>query len=112
MPQDYGQDEIGAPPIVQSSIFEEIENAGRFIEKPARAKTIAHGACPTCSNNKVGLVFARGSQCLAWKDHYLTTHGGHAMQCRSVGQHLCDCPARDVTSLTGLDTPVCPHDRN
>lgn len=83
---------------------------GRGYEERAQPlKSVAWGGCPGCLNNKVGLAQVTGH--LSWKDHNRTTWGGASMQCSVTGQHLCDYPARDVESLTGVSTPHCPHEK-
>lgn len=76
-------------------------------KKPKRdeQRSLTFGGCPTCSATKVGLV--RQGAHLAWRDHNRRTHGDISMQCPSVGQRLCDMPARDVWELTGIETPTC-----
>lgn len=71
-------------------------------------RTAAFGACPGCTGNKVGLV--RMGLHLLWKGHNKVTWSGTRLQCRVVGQRLCEQPARDVTSLTGTPTPTCSHE--
>lgn len=87
-------------------IFAGLEQRGRRprVERE-RQTSVAFGACPGCSHNRIGLV-GQGAH-LAWRDHNLQTHGGISMQCSAVGQRLCDLPARDVYDLTGQEPPAC-----
>ena len=94
----------------QPSIFDDLiaEAAARpRIEKDKPVRTYAHGGCPKCSDNAVGLALV--GQHLFWKDHDLRTWGGVSMQCQASGQRLCDLPARDVAHLNGNTTPTCNH---
>lgn len=76
-----------------------------YVDKGTARKPTTHGGCPSCTDDKVGLVIQAGH--LAWKDHYVTTYSGAARQCAAGGQRLCEHPARDVRFLTGLQTPTC-----
>lgn len=65
-------------------------------------------ACPKCTANAVGLV--RAHTHLVWDVHTYTTWAGTRLHCAASAQHLCECPARDARSVTGLDVPHCPHE--
>lgn len=91
----------------QPSIFDNLQSGGR--EKVRSPKSVARGACPKCSNEKVGLLRSPDGQHLIWRQHNLVTHGGLRIPCWSTALHLCELPARDIP---GLDTPVCPHPRS
>lgn len=84
----------------------ETKPKGRRRDEDPPARSVAFGACPGCSANKVGLVWQGGHH--AWRDHTYRTHGDIPIQCSAVGQRVCDFPGRDVWSLTGLPTPACP----
>ena len=93
----------------EDDLFAGLEGApvrsSTYVDKGTQRKPAAHGGCPQCSAEKVGLVIQGGH--LAWKDHWVSTWGGSSRQCTAGGQRLCDLPARDVTNLTGLSTPTC-----
>jgi hypothetical protein len=75
-------------------------------ESKQRERIAAYGSCPTCINEKVGLVRSPDGTHFVWRDHNLITHAGTRLQCQSVAQRLCDAPAVPVI---GYDTPRCPH---
>lgn len=81
----------------------------RYREGEGKRRSMAFGACPLCSNRRLGLV--RQGPHLAWRDHTYQTHGGVSLQCSSTGQHLCEVPGRDVFDFTGEHPPTCPCGR-
>jgi hypothetical protein len=88
------------------TIFDGLEKRGRRDrQRSAPLRAVAHGACPLCSNDDVGL--ARQGAHLAWKDHSVRTWGGISLQCHASGQRLCDLPARDLKRFTVKPTPTC-----
>lgn len=92
--------------MADNDLFGGLEGMGRsYVDRPKPLKATTHGACPKCLADKVGLVIQGGH--LVWKDHYVSTWGGTSRQCVGGGQRLCDLPARDVRSHTGLKTPHC-----
>lgn len=93
-------------------LFAGLEGLGRpstYVDAPEVRKPVLFGGCPKCLNEKVGLVIQAAH--LVWKDHYVQTWGGASRQCVSGAQRLCDLPARDVVSQTGLSTPKCICER-
>jgi hypothetical protein len=88
------------------SIFDGLENEGRQ-EKPKRERSLAFGACPHCSAEKVGLVRSPDGVHLVWKVHDFITHAGTRWPCSASGQRVCDHPARHII---GYDAPHCPHE--
>lgn len=88
-------------------IFDNLKG-GRVQEPVKREKTFGHGACPTCSSEKVGLVRSSDGRHLVWRVHYLKTHAGTSLPCRTSAQYLCASPARHIE---GYDTPLCPHNK-
>jgi hypothetical protein len=98
---------------VMPDIFADLEEAqrrnGRYREDEGKRRSVAFGACPLCTNHRVGLV-PQGRH-LAWRDHNRHTHGGASLQCGAVGQHLCDLPARDASAWTSDPAPTCTCER-
>lgn len=90
----------------EQSIFDGLEGVGGR-EPVKRERTLAHGACPCCLAEKVGLVRSPDNVHLVWRIHYYHTHGGTTLPCRAGAQHLCDQPAR---SIVGYVVPRCPHE--
>jgi len=88
------------------SIFDGLEGPTRR-EPVRRQRSLAWGACPRCSAEKVGLIRTPDYRHFIWRDHNLRTHAGTSLPCRASGTYLCDQPARVIV---GYDHPVCPHD--
>ena len=89
----------------QPSIFDGLEGVGAR-EPVRRERTLAYGACPRCSAEKIGLVRSPDGVHLVWRVHNLTTHAGTSLPCQSSAQRLCDAPARHIV---GYDIPYCLH---
>lgn len=90
----------------QPSIFDGLEGQMRsYVERPKPLKAVAHGSCPRCTTERVGLVIQGGH--LVWKDHYVATWGSVSRPCVAGGIRLCDEPARDTRLHTGMTPPTC-----
>jgi hypothetical protein len=95
----------GTTCLVAPSIFDGLEGVGAR-EPVRRERTLAYGACPHCSAEKVGLVRSPDSRHLVWRAHNLTTWARTSLPCQATAQRLCDAPARHIV---GYDVPYCSH---
>jgi hypothetical protein len=87
------------------SLFDGLEGVGGQ-ERQSTPRSVARGACPMCSAEKVGLIRSPDGVHLVWRMHNLVTFAGTRLPCGATAQHLCLAPARDIP---GYDTPTCLH---
>jgi hypothetical protein len=70
--------------------------------KQKAARSVAWGKCPGCTSASTGLI--PSGEHLAWRLHWIVTHGGTSLPCRTSGTHLCAVPAKARGSI---EAPVC-----
>jgi hypothetical protein len=87
------------------SLFDGLEGVGS-VEKQKSPVSVARGACPMCSAERIGLIRSPDGVHLVWRMHNLVTFHGTRVPCAATAQHLCVAPAR---ALAGHDVPHCLH---
>lgn len=95
--------------IPTESMFSDDEVAGLKEDKPKpeRARTIASGRCPECSNMRLGVV--RQGDHLLWRVHTYTTWSGAKLTCRASGVATCVAPERYSADYPYHVAVLCPH---
>lgn len=101
--------------MVRKGKFDDIPTGELFDAEPLRSgrvrtrsvKSVAHGNCPRCLADKIGLV--RIGVHLVWRLHTYRTWSGAPMQCGASGVTVCDAP--EASPPLNTEPVACPHDQ-